>query len=167
MLLIALARRRRHAATPRVRAPQLFFPGDPSTEVPDEPQLVERPFSPLCAFLLGAVACTNPRIARSASTLLEIAPAAQPQALALRFTYDDGPGKIVRSNDLFSLDASGSTLRWGDESQAREQRQLFAVLQGTATLTTSLARVVSTRGSHAGNGPAAGRGVQARPWRRA
>lgn len=49
----------------------------------------------------------------SLPTTLQGTTAADSTGVRLDFTYDDGPGKTVRSSDSFSLDAAARALVWG------------------------------------------------------
>jgi hypothetical protein len=58
-------------------------------------------------------------------TLLDVTPSADSASLKLRFTYDDGPGKTVYGDELFTMDARATTVAWG--SAKDEPRQAYAV----------------------------------------
>lgn len=64
----------------------------------------------------------------SLPTVVEGKTAADSASVRLDFAYDDGPGKTVRSSDLFSLNAEASTLLWGPANGERAP-STFAVQQ--------------------------------------
>jgi hypothetical protein len=61
----------------------------------------------------------------SLPTLLQILPAPDEDGLELRYTYDDGPGKTVRSIDHLHFDRAMVSARWGGVKDSTLQR--FAV----------------------------------------
>jgi hypothetical protein len=71
-------------------------------------------------------------------TLLDGALATDSSRVTLAFTYDDGPGKTVRSSDRFALDATMRRLEWGP-SDGKRPATLFTVTSQTQTETIQLA----------------------------
>lgn len=55
-------------------------------------------------------------------TQLQIVPAPDEDGLELRYTYDDGPGKIVRSVDHLHFDRAMQQARWGGVKDSTLQR---------------------------------------------
>jgi hypothetical protein len=55
-------------------------------------------------------------------TQLQIVPAPDEDGLELRYTYDDGPGKIVRSVDHLHFDRAMEQARWGGVKDSTLQR---------------------------------------------
>ncbi|MES2521374.1 MAG: hypothetical protein V4617_01660 [Gemmatimonadota bacterium] len=66
----------------------------------------------------------------SLPTTLQGTTAADSTGVRLDFTYDDGPGKTVRSSDAFSLDAAARALVWGS-SDGKRPPSTFSVTQFT------------------------------------
>ncbi len=58
-------------------------------------------------------------------TDLDVLPAPDQDGLELRYTYDDGPGKIVKSIDHLHFDRAMTSARWGDA--AKKELQAFVV----------------------------------------
>lgn len=65
-------------------------------------------------------------------TLLEVTAAREGERVNFAYTFDDGPGKTVRSAEALSIEADG-TLRWGEQRFAvtRTANQLVAVTEGS------------------------------------
>lgn len=59
-------------------------------------------------------------------TLVQILPAPDEDGLELRYTYDDGPGKVVKSVDHLHFDRAMQNARWGGVRDSVLQR--FAVM---------------------------------------
>lgn len=72
----------------------------------------------------------------SLPTLITGTAAADSSSVRLAFTYDDGPGKTVRSTDTFALDGAAQTLTWGPADGKRAPSR-FSVqsLRGEKPLT--------------------------------
>jgi hypothetical protein len=64
----------------------------------------------------------------SLPTVVEGTTAPDSSSVRLDFVYDDGPGKTVRSSDIFSLNADVSALQWGPANGERAP-SMFAVQQ--------------------------------------
>ena len=71
-------------------------------------------------------------------TILDAVPAMEGGA-ALRFAYDDGPGKTVTGGDRFILSADGGTLDWtGVKQQSSEIFHVVRLLRSIAAGTIQL-----------------------------
>jgi hypothetical protein len=67
----------------------------------------------------------DPRRRVTLPTRLDVRIAPDSASLALRFTYDDGPGKTVYGDDVFTMDTEGTMVAWG--STKDEPRQAYVV----------------------------------------
>jgi hypothetical protein len=65
-------------------------------------------------------------------TVLHILPAPDEDGLELRYTYDDGPGKTVRSVDHLHFDRAMQNARWGGVMDTALQRFVVRSREGGA-----------------------------------
>lgn len=63
-------------------------------------------------------------------TLLHILPSPDEDGLELRYTYDDGPGKTVRSVDHLHFDRAMQNARWGGVTDSALQRFVVRSREG-------------------------------------
>lgn len=63
-------------------------------------------------------------------TDLRIVPSPDEDGLELQYTYDDGPGKIVRSVDHLHFDRAMRNARWGGVNDSTLQRFVVETLEG-------------------------------------
>lgn len=60
-------------------------------------------------------------------TTLAVTPAPEAAALILRFVYDDGPKKTVKSTSRLTLDLPGRQLTWSDEDKPVRPEDTFTL----------------------------------------
>jgi hypothetical protein len=65
-------------------------------------------------------------------TTLEVARATDGAALILRFVYDDGPGKVVKSTERLTLDGIARRLTWVDEGKTPKAGEIFSLSEASS-----------------------------------
>ncbi|MBC7366377.1 MAG: hypothetical protein H7343_06115 [Undibacterium sp.] len=64
-------------------------------------------------------------------TLLEVTPTPDAAALILRFVYDDGPKKTVKSTSRLAFDPDARRLIWTDESKPARPEDTFTLAEAS------------------------------------
>lgn len=62
-------------------------------------------------------------------TTLSVTPASDATGLILRFVYDDGPKKTVKSTSRLTLDLSGRRLTWSDDGKSERPEDSFTLAE--------------------------------------
>ena len=65
-------------------------------------------------------------------TTLSVTPAPDAPALILRFVYDDGPHKTVKSTSRLTLDLIARSLTWSDEGKPATAEDTFTLTEASA-----------------------------------
>ena len=65
-------------------------------------------------------------------TTLSVTPAPDAPALILRFVYDDGPHKTVKSTSRLTLDLIARRLTWSDEGKPATAEDTFTLTEASA-----------------------------------
>ncbi len=65
-------------------------------------------------------------------TTLQVTRAPDAPALILRFVYDDGPGKTVKSTERLTLDGAARRLTWADEGKTPKAGEIFTLAEASS-----------------------------------
>jgi hypothetical protein len=66
-------------------------------------------------------------------TTLSVTPAPDAPAMILRFVYDDGPHKTVKSTSRLTLDLAARRLTWSDEGKPATPGDTFTLTEASAS----------------------------------